>query len=186
MVYGANIGLLPELHSWIAFIGSAFGVKSPFENVNNFLLEQILARQSGKSIGTNGDFLDKLLTLETHGKIERQDTFTTLGANVAAGSDTTAIGLSAVIYLLIKNPSCLGKLQDEIDEFAKDGRISNPVTFKEAQEMPYLQAVIKEALRIHPATAELLARVVPDGGVELDGYFFPSGVGNYTLAKKIS
>lgn len=41
--------------------------------------------------------------------------------------------------------------------------------------MLYLQAVIKEALRMHPATGLLLWRVVPEGGAELCGKFFPAG-----------
>ncbi|KAK6193521.1 hypothetical protein LQW54_012388 [Pestalotiopsis sp. IQ-011] len=49
------------------------------------------------------------------------------------------------------------------------------VTFKETQGMPYLQAVIKEALRIHPATALPLERVVPEGGATISGRFFPEG-----------
>ncbi|KAK5264669.1 hypothetical protein LTR40_014547, partial [Exophiala xenobiotica] len=41
--------------------------------------------------------------------------------------------------------------------------------------MPYLQAVMKESLRIHAATGLPLWRVVPEGGVEICGYFFPEG-----------
>lgn len=42
--------------------------------------------------------------------------------------------------------------------------------------MSYLQAVIKEALRMHPATGLPLERVVPAGGATISGYFFPEGV----------
>jgi hypothetical protein len=42
--------------------------------------------------------------------------------------------------------------------------------------MPYLQAVIKEALRVHPATGLPLEQVVPEGGTPLCGRFFPQGV----------
>lgn len=41
--------------------------------------------------------------------------------------------------------------------------------------MPYLQAVIKEALRLHPATGLPLWRVVPEGGAEISGQYFPAG-----------
>ncbi|KUJ13354.1 cytochrome P450 [Mollisia scopiformis] len=66
-------------------------------------------------------------------------------------------------------------LGNEIDTMETAGKISNPVTFAETQQMPYLQAVIKEALRMHPATGLPLGRVVPPGGKLIAGYAFPEG-----------
>ena len=152
------------------------GQKAPFDKIMEFIDEQINTRKSGKQVGVKGDFLDKLLALKEEGKIDDMNIFSTIGANIAAGSDTTALSLSTIIYSLIKNPSALKSLREEIDGFEKLGKISNPVTFQEGQQMPYLQAVIKESLRTHPATSEILSRVVPEGGVELDGYYFPQGV----------
>jgi cytochrome P450 len=96
--------------------------------------------------------------------------------NMVAGSDTTAISLSATLYHLLRNPGCMGRLRREIDDFTAAGNLSKFPTFKESQQMPYLQAVLKEALRIHPATGLPLERVVPDGGVTISGRFFPEGV----------
>ena len=56
------------------------------------------------------------------------------------------------------------------------GQLSSPVTFQEAQKLPFLQACIKEGLRIHPVTGLPLARVVPDGGATIAGQFFPANV----------
>ncbi|KAI1057371.1 hypothetical protein LB505_014237, partial [Fusarium chuoi] len=49
------------------------------------------------------------------------------------------------------------------------------IPFNETQSMKYLQACIKEALRLHPATGLPLERVVPRGGVVLSGTYFPAG-----------
>ncbi len=42
--------------------------------------------------------------------------------------------------------------------------------------MPYFQAVIQEGLRMHPAAAFPLVRVVPKGGAQIAGKYFPEGV----------
>ncbi|CAG7921611.1 unnamed protein product [Penicillium olsonii] len=100
------------------------------------------------------------------------DVLSNAGSNVGAGSDTTAIGLSSTLYYLLRSPGCLARLRKEVEE---SGVGSNP-TFKETQAMPYLQAVLKEALRIHPGTGYPLFRVVPKGGEMIAGEFFPEGV----------
>lgn len=56
------------------------------------------------------------------------------------------------------------------------GEISESLTFSDTQKMPYLQAVIKEGIRLHPAAGLPMQRVVPKGGVKLAGQFFPEGV----------
>ena len=93
-----------------------------------------------------------------------------------AGSDTTAIALRAVVYFLLQNPTKLEKLRSEIAEMEAVGQLSNPVTYKEAIAMPYLQAVLKEAMRLHPSTGFTMGRVVPEGGVILLGHRLPEGV----------
>lgn len=64
----------------------------------------------------------------------------------------------------------------EIDSAIDRGECSNPITFTEAQKLSYLQAVNKEALRMHPATGLPLYRVVPEEGAMIAGTFFPAGV----------
>ncbi|KAH8155660.1 uncharacterized protein LAJ45_00670 [Morchella importuna] len=93
-------------------------------------------------------------------------------SNTYAGSDTTAISLRALFYHLLKNPGSMEKLLSEISSF--EG-LSNPVSWTEARKMPYLEACIKEALRIHPAPSMLLERVVPKGGKDICGRFFGEG-----------
>ena len=80
-----------------------------------------------------------------------------------AGSDTVSIALRTIIYHLSKNPSMQQTLQAEIDT----ANLTYPVSWKTAQHLPYLDAVIKEALRVHPPTSVLLERVVPPAGLLL-------------------
>jgi cytochrome P450 len=55
-----------------------------------------------------------------------------------AGSDTTAITLRAILYLLVKHPEAYEKLRDEVDAFETDGKFTESVPFGAGNEMPYL------------------------------------------------
>jgi cytochrome P450 len=96
-----------------------------------------------------------------------------------AGSETTAISLSAVFYYLLKNPACYAKLQAEIDVAVREGvvqdRPGKVVSWAESQKMPYLDACIKEALRLHPAAGLVLERFTPPEGIEIEGRMIPGG-----------
>jgi cytochrome P450 len=98
-------------------------------------------------------------------------------ANMFAGSDTTAISLRSIFYHLLKNPETLKRLRKELDDAGADGLFVDArlVRWEESQKLPYLNAVIKEALRIFPAAGLPLERIVPPGGVQLCGRFIPAG-----------
>lgn len=96
-------------------------------------------------------------------------------AQVAAGSDTTAASMNAIIYYVLKNQSVKSKLVAEIDEAWMKGELSNPVRQDEAAKLHYLQAVINEGLRINPAFGMDLPRVVPAEGATIEDYYLPAG-----------
>ena len=122
-------------------------------------------------------FLKKLIMTRDKNpeKVTDYHLFLMAQSNVTAGSDTTAISLSSIMWHLIQYPDVLAKLRAEIDKFTAQGRLSANVTFKESQDMPYFQAVMKEAMRMHSATGLPLWRVIPKGGAEISGRFFPEG-----------
>jgi cytochrome P450 len=64
---------------------------------------------------------------------------------------------------------------DELDEAEKEGRLSEYVSWKEAQQLPYLDAVIKEAGRLHPPFGLHLERIVPPEGAVISGKHLPGG-----------
>lgn len=61
-----------------------------------------------------------------------------LTTNRIAGSDTTGISLTAIVYFLVKNKIAYTKLQKEIDAAQKAGKLSKNVTYAESLELPYL------------------------------------------------
>lgn len=94
---------------------------------------------------------------------------------IVAGSDTTATAIRITLLCLLTNPSAFFKLRSEIDRAISDHRISSPITNAEAVCLPYLQAVIREGMRLYPVTNSTLDKIVPAGGVTLRGYFIPEG-----------
>ncbi|KAI0469055.1 cytochrome P450 [Xylaria cf. heliscus] len=96
-----------------------------------------------------------------------------------AGSETTAISLSAVFYNLLRHPRVLSRLRAEVDAAARAGAFADydlgVVTWAESQRLPYLDACIKEAFRMHPAAGLPLERVVPEPGMEIAGRYVKGG-----------
>ena len=88
--------------------------------------------------------------------------------NINAGSDTVASTTRAIFHYLFTNPASLGKLRTELDKAKADGRIQSTCpTWHESLILPYLNAVIKEGLRLNPALGLPLERVVPETGLTL-------------------
>jgi cytochrome P450 len=56
-----------------------------------------------------------------------------------AGSDTAGKAIKRTIYHVASNTRVCEALTQEIELAASEGRISTPVTYQEAQKMPYLQ-----------------------------------------------
>lgn len=73
----------------------------------------------------------------------------------------------------------LQKLREEIDNKMRGGRLSDPLKSQEAQHMPYLQAVIKEGLRMHPDVGQMLARIVSTNGAHIAGHYFSRNLSAY-------
>lgn len=190
--YGALVGIYAKWHPLIFKLTSSIGMGGAAGR--NYLMKVVAQRiklreeekKTGKDVEKQGerdenapmDFLEKLMVAnqEDPEKVTSYHVFVMGLSNIIAGSDTTALSLSAILYYLLKNPDTLEKLRQEIQEREQQGRCGNPaVSFKESQEMPYLLAVMKEALRMHAAVGLPLWRVVPQGGVEICDRFFPEG-----------
>ncbi|KAI8318068.1 cytochrome P450 [Martensiomyces pterosporus] len=89
-----------------------------------------------------------------------------------AGTDTSSNTLTWTIHLLMLRPQHYRRAVDEVrSSFDKD----HLITFDEIKErLPYLEACVYESMRIRPVTP-FLPRIVPPGGVTLQGHFIPEG-----------
>jgi len=90
---------------------------------------------------------------------------------LAAGHETTAQAICLVISDVAANAHVSEKLQEELHQIFGDS--DRYVEYEDTHKMPYLTAVIKESLRVHPVAAEMLRRTSQD--TELAGYKIPKG-----------
>lgn len=60
-----------------------------------------------------------------------------------AGTDTSIAVIRATLLYLMVSPIVYTKLKQEISDGIKQGRISNPVTYEQARDLPYLHVRLK-------------------------------------------
>lgn len=100
---------------------------------------------------------------------------------VLAGSDTTAQALTAVMYFALTTPGVMTRLQHEVDNAFGDSNSNNEVTSTSAAKLPYMHAVILEALRLHTPAATSIPRHVDRPGIVVAGREIPVGVSLFHL-----
>ncbi|THC96957.1 hypothetical protein EYZ11_003565 [Aspergillus tanneri] len=91
---------------------------------------------------------------------------------IGAGTGTTATWLSTTFHSLTMNRDAYQCLAKEVrSAFASDVDI----TSDRVAQLPYLNAVLQESLRIHSPSPSATGRFVPSGGEVIDGRFVPEG-----------
>lgn len=188
--YSLNkIGQMPMLDSlWLKnpLLGylNRLGIIDSTFSVVTFAKARMAERTNTETIengGTNKppDLLSKFQEAsKKHPDIMTPARVLTMAVSMAfAGSETTAISLSAIFYYLLKNPRCYTKLMAELDAAKLEGNLGDHdiVPLAAAQKLTYLDACIKEAFRLHPAAGLPLERIVPAAGLNIAGEHIPGG-----------
>ncbi|KAH6639994.1 cytochrome P450 [Truncatella angustata] len=87
-----------------------------------------------------------------------------------AGSETTATLLSGVTYFLLANPT---KMQLLLAEIRGSFESTQDINFDSLANLKYLNACLKETLRIYPPVPIGSPRVIPQGGRAVLGVWLP-------------
>ncbi|XP_047160662.1 flavonoid 3'-monooxygenase-like [Vigna umbellata] len=88
-----------------------------------------------------------------------------------AGTDTSSSTIEWAMAEIIRNPRIMVEVQQEIDSVVGENRL---VTELDLPQLPYLQAVVKETLRLHPPTPLSIPRFA-EKSCEILGYHIPKG-----------
>ncbi|XP_075978861.1 cytochrome P450 4d8-like [Anticarsia gemmatalis] len=93
---------------------------------------------------------------------------------IVAGNDTTAVAMSFVTLMLARHPEVQDRVYEEIQEVLGDS--DREVTMEDILRLKYLDAVIRETLRLYPPVP-LTARKVEQETVLPSGLKLPPGTG---------
>ncbi|RYP53845.1 hypothetical protein DL768_001296 [Monosporascus sp. mg162] len=95
-----------------------------------------------------------------------------LMSTISGAGDTTATTVTAALHNLLRNPDSLKKLEGELSQAS----LPEIPDFTLVNKLPYLNAVIKESMRVFPTVTWPMERLVPAGGATIAGMYFPEGV----------
>ncbi|KAJ0980162.1 hypothetical protein J5N97_008417 [Dioscorea zingiberensis] len=150
------------------------------------IIEEHRRRRSTAAAASNvGDFVDVLLDLEENEKEKLSDvdmvavlwsadgaTFAWYQEMIFRGTDTVAILLEWIMARMVLHPDIQTKAQAEIDDVVGESR---PVSDADIPNLPYLQSIVKESLRMHPPGPLLSWARLAIHDVNIGDYFVPAG-----------
>ncbi|QHO24268.1 hypothetical protein HN873_039790 [Arachis hypogaea] len=145
--------------------------------IERVIREHELAKKKMKEEGDTGgrvkDLLDILLDiLEDNKKIDEiQLTKENIKALIldifVAGTDTSATNIEWALAELINNPHVMEKARKEIDLITANNRL---IQESDLTNLPYLQAIVKETLRLHPVLPLIARQSTSETSVNVCGY----------------
>ncbi|XP_044903506.1 cytochrome P450 4F3-like isoform X2 [Felis catus] len=122
------------------------------------------------------DFIDVLLLAkdEDGKELSHEDIRAEADTFMFGGHDTTASGLSWVLYNLAKHPEYQERCWQEVQELLRD-REPKEIEWDDLALLPFLTMCIKESLRLHPPVPGV-SRCCTQDVVLPDGRVIPKGV----------
>lgn len=141
------------------------------------LIEGIMERRRAAgppAEGEDRDLVDVLMSIKNPDGSDYFSADTVTGMFISmmfAGHHTTSTTASWLIIELIRNPELMAKVVEEMDALAEAG--GGVITYQDLREVPWLEASIKETLRLHPPLILLLRLAMEP--FDVAGYRIPAG-----------
>lgn len=196
--------IIPAIRNLVRF-GTIAGVlpspssitKQLLWTLNSELSPAVIGRETAKRVNARydsiarGEFYDdngmpqrddllngfmKCKNHRTKKEFTKTEVMSTATSVFAAGVDTTTFGCLTFLYYVINFPSVYARVMEELDGAFKSGLISFPISYADGTKLHYLQACLKEAMRLMNPAGMDPPRHVPAGGILVAGrYFLPKG-----------
>ncbi|GAA5983503.1 hypothetical protein JCM10908_000311 [Rhodotorula pacifica] len=175
--FSATLGCLPEwIRPWMKYIDPWFA--RGLDAVNNLtgIARTRVNQRLKEGAGDRKDILSHLQNgRDADGNPMGVPELTAEAlTQLIAGSDTTSNSSCAIMYYLSANQSAQKKLQEELDATFGPRGIEGALDYEDVKALPYLDACINEALRLHSTSAMGLPRIMTQQ-TEVCGEVFPAG-----------
>ena len=168
---GGGIGAeLPWIRAILKFVPLK-ALQETFRG-NDFLLKYGLeSRQMSEASGDDRTIFASANkeAQESGGAMDELDVLTEAQNLLVAGSDTTAVTLTYLVWAVLKHPYWQTELEREV------GALPESYGEGDLETLPILNAIIEETLRLYGAAPGGLPRIVPRGGTQLGQYMVPEG-----------
>lgn len=191
-------GAFPLLHALLGFLpfAGARALSTAAEKIRSYgeLKFNQYIKENGRQ-SRRRDLLTKIINAQSETgerPLTDLETYTEVGNLVFAGTgrctqcfvsfrlmmvDTTSTTLTYLFWELAKHPEWQEKLRNELLKAnqVKEKMVNIP-QYRDIVDLPILEAVMNESLRLHPAAPASLQRSTPTGGRTVNGFFIPEGV----------
>ncbi|CAH8382456.1 unnamed protein product [Eruca vesicaria subsp. sativa] len=161
---------------WFDFQGVRKRSKALVSEVNTFvgrIIENHKMKTSNNLNGEENDFVDVLLGLQKEEKLSDSDMIAVLWEMIFRGTDTVAILVEWVLARMVLHQDIQAKLFKEIASVTSNNTRS--LSDSDISKLPYLQAVVKETLRLHPPGPLLSWARLAIHDVNVGPNFVPAG-----------
>ncbi|EXJ59754.1 hypothetical protein A1O7_03901 [Cladophialophora yegresii CBS 114405] len=182
MEFGSTIGMMPSLipYTKLAWLPIPWlqSLQAGRERLKELTKSRVERRQ--EKVSDRKDLLGRLIEAKdpvTGQMLDSIDLRTEAFSSIVAGSDSTSSALSYTLYHILGHAAVYEALTKELrTTFPERNYLTDetPPTYADFGKLPYLQAVIKESLRLTPPATINLPRYVPEGGRVIAGTYFPA------------
>ncbi|KAJ1287823.1 hypothetical protein BS78_02G040300 [Paspalum vaginatum] len=178
----SNVGEWIPWLGWLDLQGCIRRMKRLREQYSRFF-EQILdehekaRRRAGASEFVASDLVDVLLQLaeedrpDSEAKLTRDGVKAFIQDIIAGGTESSAVTIEWAMSELLRNPEAMAAATDELDRVVGRGRW---VTERDLPDLPFIDAVVKETMRLHPVGPLLVPHHAREDTV-VAGYDVPAG-----------
>lgn len=161
------------LPDWLPLPGQR-AKRAALHTLRSLIQRHIDARHHGDAPeGGAQDLLGRLLSLrdeDSGAALSPQEVFDQCMVSFQAGHDTTTSGLLWWSWLMASHPEAAQRAADEVDAVLGGAA----PTADDAARLPWLQATLKEALRLYPPAPVLMSRRTT-APIEIGGWSIPRG-----------